>query len=114
MTYLSSTCLLAVLKKKIGIFWRRNFGKTDSSLARQDLCHMQILLHRRSNANSNVIFLFSADCQSDSASERGKVTRTLGKENKSQNPLPSIIQLPTSPNYLVINFGPTTKNYSSP
>ena len=37
--------------------------------------------------------------------------RKVGKENKSQNPFHSIIQLPTNLNYLVIDFGPTTNNY---
>ena len=44
-----------------------------SSLARQDLCHMQNLLHQGAMRS---FFLFSADNQFDRQSEQRKVTRT--------------------------------------
>ena len=59
------------------------------------------------------------DGQTESAREekwRGdlitwRVKRKVGGENKTRNPFPSIIQLPTSPDCLVIAFDPiTTKN----
>ena len=60
-------------KKKKQQFLEEEFYRTpDLSLARQDLCHMQILLHKKSNASSSGVFLFSADHQSDRQSKQVK------------------------------------------
>ena len=59
------------------------------SMVRQDLCRMQILLHKRSNVSSKDGFLFSADYQVDRVSKQAKKkvirrSNNVDREEESQ------------------------------
>ena len=85
--------------KNSAVFGGRIYRTPVLFLVRQDLCRMQILLHKRSNASSKgVVFVFCRPpvwLRVGEEKWRGhiimwRMKRRVGRENESRNPFPSV------------------------